>query len=167
VSAEERAGRAGTYPYYGASGIVDWIDDWLFDEEIVLLGEDGAQLGDPAYPIAQVVRGKVWINNHAHVLRPVHVDAEFLSFHLNTCDRVAFTSGGTREKITQADMNRIPVPHLRAEHQRDVARQLAEVRAKSDDMVSVLTRQAALLEERRQALITSAVTGQRDVLEAA
>lgn len=167
VSSEERAGRRGPYPYYGASGIVDWIDDWLFDEELVLLGEDGAQLGDPSYPIAQLVRGKIWVNNHAHVLRPVAADPEFLSLHLNTFDRIAFMSGGTREKITQDDMNRIPFPRVSISHQREVARRLCRIRGKSDTIVSVLTRQTDLLQEHRQALITAAVIGQLDIPKAA
>lgn len=167
VSAEERASRQGNYPYYGASGVVDWVDGWLFDEELVLLGEDGAQLGDPAYPIAQVVRGKVWVNNHAHVLRPRTVDPEFLSLHLNTFDRIEFMSGGTREKITQDDMNRIPVPRLAIEEQRRLGLQLSQVRAYSDGVVSTLTAQINLLNERRQALLTTAVTGQLDIPGAA
>lgn len=167
VSAEERASRQGDYPYYGASGVVDRIDGWLFDEELVLLGEDGAQLGDPSYPIAQVVQGKIWVNNHAHVLRPGAADPEFLSLHLNTFDRIEFMSGGTREKITQDDMNRIPVPHITTEEQRRVGLKLSRVRAHSDGMVTSLTAQINLLNERRQALITTAVTGQLDTPDAA
>ncbi len=167
VSGEERASRTGPYPYYGASGIVDWIDDWLFDEHLVLLGEDGAQLGDPTYPVAQVVQGKIWVNNHAHVLRPTKADPTFLAFHLNTFDRVAFMSGGTREKITQDDMNRIPVPNLSIEHQRKIAHELSAVRAGSDRMISAIRRQDALLQERRQALVAAAVTGQLNIPAAA
>ncbi len=167
LNGEERAKRHGVYPYYGASGIVDRIDDWLFDEELVLLGEDGAQLGDRTYPIAQVVRGKIWVNNHAHVLRPIHVDPAFLSLHLNTFDRIGFMSGGTREKITHDDMNRIPVPHIKVEQQREIARQLSMVRSANDSAVSVLARQSDILQERREALITQAVIGQLDIPEAA
>jgi type I restriction enzyme S subunit len=159
VSSEERGTRPGPFPYYGASGIVDSIDGYLFDETLVLLGEDGAQLGDPDYPIAQVVDGKVWVNNHAHVLRPTAVDPEFLTYHLNTFDRVPFMSGGTREKITQDDMNRIPVPHLPKVDQAKEARRLGEIRERCNEMSSLLVLQLDLLAEHRQALITAAVTG--------
>lgn len=165
LSAVERAGRQGDYPYYGASGIVDRIDGWLFDEVLILLGEDGAQLGDPGYPVAQVVRGKIWVNNHAHVLRPRATDPDFLALHLNTFDRNAFLSGGTREKITQDDMNRIPVPHVTMQEQHRVGLQLSKVRAHSDDMAVVLCRQIELLQERHQALTSAAVTGQVDIPE--
>jgi type I restriction enzyme S subunit len=69
VNAEERAGRQGKIPYYGATGQVGWIDNFLFDEELVLLGEDGAPFLDPQKPKAYTIRGKSWVNNHAHVLR--------------------------------------------------------------------------------------------------
>lgn len=69
VNAKGRAARPGPIPYYGATGQVGWIDDYLFDEELVLLGEDGAPFLDKSKPIAYVIDGKSWVNNHAHVLR--------------------------------------------------------------------------------------------------
>jgi type I restriction enzyme S subunit len=167
LSVEERSDRLGEFPYFGASGIVDYIDDFLFDETLVLLGEDGAQLGVIDYPIAQVVVGKVWVNNHAHVLRPIAVDPEFLVLHLNTFDRIPYISGGTREKITQDDMNRIPVPNLDLEKQREVARSLVAMRDHSERYCHLLNQQIELLRERRQALITSGVTGELEIPEVA
>ena len=167
LSAEERAGWHGCFPYYGASAIVDWVDGWLFDEPLVLLGEDGAQLGDPSYPIAQAVSGKIWVNNHAHVLRPVHVDPAFLTLRLNTVDRIPVMSGGTREKITQDDMNRIPVPNIPISHQSEIGSELDGIRARCDGLSATIRRQIALLSERRQALVTAAVTGQVEVPVAA
>lgn len=167
LSAEERASRTGAYPYYGASSIVDFVDDYLFDETLVLLGEDGAQLADPEYAIAQVVTGKLWVNNHAHVLRPIRVDPIFLSLHLNTFDRVAFMSGGTREKITQDDMNRILVPNLSVPLQVTEGQRLEQIRINCDSACVRLNKQIALLREHRQALITAAVTGELDIPEAA
>lgn len=58
----------GPYPYYGASGIVDYIDGYLFDEELILLSEDGANISDRNYPVCFLASGKYWVNNHAHVL---------------------------------------------------------------------------------------------------
>lgn len=69
INSKERALRVGPIPYYGATGQVGWIDDYLFDEELVLLGEDGAPFLDKSKPIAYVIEGKSWVNNHAHVLR--------------------------------------------------------------------------------------------------
>ena len=163
LSTEERSGRAGDFPYFGASGIVDQVDSYIFDETLVLLGEDGAQLGVADYPIAQVVTGKIWVNNHAHVLRPVAADPVFLVLHLNTFDRVPYISGGTREKITQDDMNRIPVPNVDLSRQREEADRLSAVRARNDSTSQLLAQQIELLREHRQALITAAVTGELEI----
>ena len=160
LSSEERSHRQGDYPYYGASEVVDHIDDFLFDETLVLLGEDGAQLGDPSYPIARVAQGKFWVNNHAHVLRPVNADPDFLVLHLNTFDRVPYMSGGTREKITQDDMSRIAIPWLSVDDQRAEAEVLVGHRRDCDEASRLISRQVGLLVERRQVLITAAVTGE-------
>lgn len=163
VSSTERAQRTGPYPYYGASGVVDTIDGYLFDEELVLLGEDGAQLLDPEYRVAFVVRGKCWVNNHAHVLRPRLADAEFLAAHLATLDRMPFLSGATRPKLTQDDMGRLPVPRCDLSVQRETAMRLSHEEAQLRALTDQLDRQIELLREHRQALITAAVTGQLEV----
>src|SRR5438128_1786576 len=69
VNSKERAKRVGDVPYYGATGQVGWIDDYIFNEELVLLGEDGAPFLDQTKPKAYLIRGRSWVNNHAHVLR--------------------------------------------------------------------------------------------------
>ncbi len=159
LSAEERDTRQGEYPYFGASGQIDSVDDYLFNETLVLLGEDGAQLADPDYEIAMVVSGPIWVNNHAHVLRPVSVDPLFLSMHLSTVDRALVLSGATREKITQADMNEIPVPAAPRDVQLRVSGELQRRRSHLQALEKRMERQIALLQEHRQALITAAVRG--------
>ena len=100
----------GKYPYYGASGIVDYVDDYLFDEDILLISEDGANLLMRTYPIAFSVSGKVWVNNHAHVLRfkdmatQKFVEYFFAGFKLDE-----FISGAAQPKLTQKALNRIPI----------------------------------------------------------
>lgn len=163
LSTEERAERQGPYPYYGASNVVDYVDDYLFDEDLVLVGEDGAQLGDPSYPISQRVSGKIWVNNHAHVLKSAFVDLDLLVFHLNTFDRVPYMSGATREKITQEDLRRIPFPSLALDEQRVEATMLLEIRCECDLSIAAITRQIDLLLEHRRALITAAVTGELEI----
>jgi type I restriction enzyme S subunit len=163
LSGEQRAERQSIYPYYGASGAIDQVDDYLFDEELVLLGEDGAQLADPDYEISFVVREKCWVNNHAHILRPLTADADFLALHLSTFDRFAFISGSTREKITQEDMWKITVPAIGFEAQCDEAQRLLRLKRKARELGDKLDYQIDLLTEHRQALITAAVTGQVDV----
>ena len=101
----------GPYPYWGANGIQDWVDRFLFNEQLVLLGEDGAPFFEPTKDVAFVVSGPVWVNNHAHVLRPRElVDSRFLAYALNAVDFVEYITGSTRDKLTQHDMNRIAIP---------------------------------------------------------
>ncbi len=163
LNREERSGKQGPFPYFGASGVVDHVDEYLFDEDLVLLGEDGAQLADPSYEIAFVVRGKCWVNNHAHVLRPIDADAEFLAMHLMTLDRASFISGATREKITQDDMVMIPIPRLTKGEQQCEAIVLANIRDDDRRLSAIISTQINLLVERRQAVITAAVTGELGV----
>ena len=99
----------GPYPYWGANGIVDHLDDWLFDEPLVLLGEDGAPFFTRNKIVSFAVDRKIWVNNHAHVLRPTGVHQQFLAHLLNCTDYASFIDGSTRDKLTQGDMNAIPV----------------------------------------------------------
>ena len=79
LNAEERSYLQGDYPYWGANGVLDHLDSWLFDEPLVLLGEDGAPFFAPNKRVAFSVSGKIWVNNHAHVLRPSGVHQTFLA----------------------------------------------------------------------------------------
>ncbi len=110
VNAEERKRRPGDVPYYGATGQVGWIDDHLFDEELVLLGEDGAPFLEPNRSKAYLVRGRSWVNNHAHVLRAkTGVLNSWLMYQLNAFDYRPYVSGTTRLKLPQGTMRQIPI----------------------------------------------------------
>lgn len=121
VSAKERAARPGNIPYYGAAGQVGYIDRPLFDEPLLLLGEDGVQFLDPVKSKAYLIDGPAWVNNHAHVLRVrSDVDRRFLNFYLNAADYRGLANGTTRLKLTQAAMRRIPVPIPPVDEQRRI-----------------------------------------------
>ncbi|WP_179944205.1 restriction endonuclease subunit S, partial [Mycobacterium sp. MAC_080597_8934] len=111
VNAKGRAARPGPIPYYGATGQVGWIDDYLFDEELVLLGEDGAPFLDKSKPIAYVIDGKSWVNNHAHVLRARRevTSNRYIKHYLDSFDFKDRVQGSTRDKLNQGSMNSIPV----------------------------------------------------------
>ena len=100
---------AGEYPYYGASGIVDYIDDYIFDEELLLIGEDGAKWG--AYEASSfIVYGKYWVNNHAHVLKPLGVDIKIVEAYLNMKDLNTYVTGAAPPKLTLGKLKEILVP---------------------------------------------------------
>ena len=104
----DREKRDGTYPYYGASGIIDYIDDYLFDFESILIGEDGANLISRSTPIAFSVKGKYWVNNHAHVLTTKKsLGKTFLLFYINSIDLKSYLSGSAQPKLTAKNLNSI------------------------------------------------------------
>jgi type I restriction enzyme S subunit len=114
--------RAGEYPYYGANGLQGTIDDYIFDEPLVLLAEDGGHFGSPERGIAYRVSGKTWVNNHAHVLRPKEcVDLGFLCRVLENYDVTPWVTGTTRGKLTQAGAAQIVVPLPSLPEQRRIA----------------------------------------------
>jgi type I restriction enzyme S subunit len=159
LNAEERGRMQGDYPYWGANSIVDYVDRWLFDEELVLLGEDGAPFFDRDKTVAFHVSGKIWVNNHTHVLRPGrNTNAAFLAYTLNAVDFGAFIGGATRDKLTQGDMNGIPIQCPSIEEQRAIAGFLDRETAKINALVAKKERLIGLLQEKRTAIITRAVT---------
>ena len=100
----------GPYPYYGASGIVDYVDGYLFDEELVLLSEDGANITDRNYPVCFLASGKYWVNNHAHVLRTKDVNENnFICNSLERKDYKQYNSGMAMPKLNQEVCRSIPI----------------------------------------------------------
>ncbi len=99
------------YPYYGATGLVDYIDGYIFDGEYLLLGEDGCPFLEPLKDKAYIISGKTWVNNHAHVLRAKEskTSNKFLLYYLNKFDYNGIVSGATRLKLNQNSMKKIPV----------------------------------------------------------
>ena len=112
IKAEERAkrieGKNNLYPYYGATGFVGYIDEYLIEGKFLLLGEDGAPFLDRYAEKAYAVEGKVWVNNHAHILSP-KIDFDYLKIYLNAFNYHGIAKGTTRLKLTQGDMNSILV----------------------------------------------------------
>ena len=163
LSRPERAEIPGPYPYYGASRIVDWVDSYLFDEPLVLLGEDGAQLENPDSTIAQVVTGRCWVNNHAHVLRLLTGDLGYVANYLNVFNRVPFLTGATRPKLTQDSMNSIPVPFPPVAEQAEIEGYLRQRNESIGQVARLLAVQIEKLSEYWSALISAAVASQIDV----
>ena len=124
VSSEDRQPRAKLFDYYGASGVIDKIDGFLFDQTLLLIGEDGANLINRATPIAFLASGKFWVNNHAHVIDATHPELmQYLCLFINAISLEPYITGTAQPKMNQAKLNSIPValPPL-AEQHRIVAR---------------------------------------------
>jgi type I restriction enzyme, S subunit len=111
LKSADRDMRPGQYPYYGASGVIDDIDDYLFDGEYLLIAEDGANLLSRSTPIAFKATGKFWVNNHAHIVQTCGgIPLAYLSIYLNGKDLAFSITGSAQPKLTQAALNKIPVP---------------------------------------------------------
>ncbi len=161
INSSERASRVGTIPYYGATGQVGWIDDYLFDEELVLLGEDGAPYFDKLKPIAYIIDGKSWVNNHAHVLR-AHPDVttnRYIKYYLDAFDFTDYVQGSTRDKLTQTSMNSIPVLLAPRPQQEILIRTIEGFEDERVDVLAHLTSARRALERFRQALLADACSG--------
>lgn len=101
----------GEYPYYGASGIVDYVESFIFDGDYLLVSEDGANLVARSTPIAFSISGKNWVNNHAHVLKfNTYEERKFVEYYLNMIDLSKFISGGAQPKLNQQNLNQISIP---------------------------------------------------------
>ena len=123
ITASER--KAGQYPYYGANGIQDYVADFIFDDELVLLAEDGGNFGSSDRPIAYRVSGKCWVNNHAHVLKPLPgIDVDYLCYALMFYDTSGLVNGATRQKLTQAAMRQMEIPIRSWDEQKTIVKKI-------------------------------------------
>ena len=142
ITASER--RNGRYPYYGANGIQDYVADYIFDDELVLLAEDGGNFGSKTRPIAYRVSGKCWVNNHAHVLKPMaNVDVDYLCYSLMFYDTEELVNGATRQKLTQAAMRKMLIPQRPITEQKKIVSELSKIQS----IISVRQQQLQKLDE--------------------
>lgn len=105
LSSKERETRKGVYPYYGAQGVIDYIDDYIFDGDYLLIAEDGENLKSKKQNIAQIARGKYWVNNHAHIVESNgRCDLRFICYLLNKMDLSGYITGSAQPKLSQANL---------------------------------------------------------------
>lgn len=126
ITAADR--QEGEYPYYGANGIQDYVSDYIFDDELVLLAEDGGNFGSKEKPIAYRVSGKCWVNNHAHVLKPKKdLNVDYLCYALMFYKVEGMVNGATRQKLTQAAMRKMQIPLRQMPEQLHIVKELNHV----------------------------------------
>lgn len=146
LNANEREVRQKKYPYYGANGLLDYIDEYIFEDELILLAEDGGNFEDFSLkPIAKYITGKTWVNNHAHVLKVRReFDSKFVFFALEHKDIRVYINGTTRAKLTQEDMKqiRIAIPNSIEEQKK-----IAKIFTLIDKKRNILSKQELLLKK--------------------
>lgn len=150
LSSRERQQRAGPYPYYGAQGVIDHIDDYLFEGRYLLVAEDGENLRSRKLPLAMVANGKFWVNNHAHVLRAKASVADdlFLVAALNWVNIQPFITGAAQPKLSQEHLRRIPIPVPPL----SIQRHIAAILSLYDDLISNNLRRIKILEAMARAI---------------
>ena len=119
LSGSQRDARKGQYRYYGAQGVIDYIDDFIFDGTYLLIAEDGENLKSQKQNIAQIVEGKFWVNNHAHIVKSNGLcDLRYLCYCINTMDVSGYITGSAQPKLSQANLNAIPLqlPEINVQH---------------------------------------------------
>ena len=146
----------GEYPYYGATGIVDWVADYIFDEELVLIGEDGAKW-DAGEKTAFIVDGKYWVNNHAHVVKPntEKLLNKWLTYYLCGIDLKPWVTGMTVPKLNQGQLKSIPIPLPPLAEQERIVAKLDAAFAEIDEAVSLAQYKIADIQSLKNALLGS------------
>ncbi len=146
------------FPYYGATGLVGFIDDYLLDGEHILLGEDGAPFLDPYKDKAYLVSGKIWVNNHAHILEAI-VSNKYLLYFLNHVNYSKYVTGTTRLKLNQSSMVGIPVRFAPQKEQHRIVEKIEELFSEIDKGTEYLRTAKEQIEVYRQAVLKAAFEG--------
>jgi len=152
---------SGSYPYYGASGIVDYVDEYIFDDDLLLISEDGANLLARTYPIAFSISGKTWVNNHAHVLRFQNMASQrFVEFYLNSVKLDDYVSGMAQPKLNQKMLNTIVIPYPPLPEQQSIVSKLDALSAETKKLEAIYQQKLADLDELKKSVLQKAFNGE-------
>ena len=150
IESKERANRKGEYPYYGASGIIDYIDDYLFEGESILLGEDGANIINRNSRLAFIATGKYWVNNHAHIMK---ANADNLNYficeYLESLDYSKICAGSAQPKLTQDVIRNLTIKAPCKEEQQKIADCLSSL----DSLIQTQQKVVTTWQQRKKALL--------------
>lgn len=146
------------YDYYGASGVIDKVEDYIFDEPTILIGEDGANLYSRSSPLAFIASGKYWVNNHAHILKPRKGKIRFFCYLLEAFDYTTLISGSAQPKLTAGQLNRVQLMVPPIAEQQAIANYLDTKTAQIDRQIDLLSQKAAQYGKLKQSLINETVT---------
>lgn len=162
VNAKERESREGIVPYYGATGQVGWIDDYLTNEHLVLVGEDGAPFFELLKDKAYTIEGKAWINNHVHIVKSFYgvKGNEYLKHYLNIFNYNGYVNGTTRLKLTQSRLREIPLPLPPLLEQQRIVERIESLFSKLDEAKEKIQMSLDSFETRKSAILYQAFSGE-------
>lgn len=153
--------KTGQYPYYGASGIVDYVEDYIFDGKFLLVSEDGANLLARTYPIAFIAEGKFWVNNHAHILSfKDEITMKFVELFFSNLDISPYVTGMAQPKFNQASLNNIEIPLPPLSEQKRIVEELDALSEKVKALCTIYEKQIADCDELKQAYLQKAFEGE-------
>ncbi len=152
LSSRQRAERQGSYPYYGAAGVIDYVDAPLFKGLHLLIGEDGSVVREDGTPYVQLADGEFWVNNHAHVVRADRdIDTRYVYYALQKANISSLVTGAVQPKLTQGNLNKFRIPYPKEETRDWIVGILGTL----DDKIELNRRMAATLEEMARAIFKS------------
>jgi type I restriction enzyme S subunit len=151
------------YDYYGASGVIDKVDEYLFDDELLLIAEDGANLVLRNLPLAIIARGKFWVNNHAHILKPKRGSLEYFAALLECIDYLPWISGAAQPKLTQDRLMAVRLPVPPENEQREIADWIVANTGDLSAAIDKAKREIDLIREYRERMVSDVVTGKLEV----
>ena len=163
LSTEEREQRQGDVPYYGSTGIIDYIDDYIFDGEYILTGEDGFNIVLRSQPLSRIVKGKFWVNNHSHIMKPISSNIEYLLHLLEITDYTKYRSGSRQPKLTIDNLKSVPLVIPPIQEQKETIDFLNSELNKMRKIHDMESKKIELIEEYRKSLISEVVTGKLKV----
>lgn len=163
ISAEHRSRNNPIYDYYGASGVIDKIDYYNVDDEVLLIGEDGANLVMRNLPLVYKAKGKFWVNNHAHILKPKNDNYDFCAYAFEAADYSLFITGSAQPKLSQENLGRIKIAIPSLSEQQSIADYLDQKCSEIDELISIKQQKIEKLKDYKKSLIFECVTGKRKV----
>lgn len=165
ISAENRDNKLGLYDYYGASGVIDKIDDYNVDDTVLLIGEDGANLRMRNLPLVYRASGKFWVNNHAHILKVNEQNNySYMAYLLEAGDYTTYITGAAQPKLSQFNLMRFPIPIAPRQEQDAIEEYLNKKTGEIESLIAEKESLIADLESYKKSLIFEVVTGKRRVV---
>ena len=163
ISAEQRSRIKPMYDYYGASGVIDKIDYYNVDDDVLLIGEDGANLKMRNLPLIYRATGKVWVNNHAHILKPIKDNIVYMQYMLEALDYNPFITGSAQPKLSQDNLSKVKVCVPPLAEQQEIADYLDKKCSEIDQLIAIKQKKIEALNDYKKSLIYEYTTGKKEV----